>query len=100
MSASTLAEFQRRFAHALLAPSADRPDEIPHDPLAAQPAFAVYRNTVMKGCIDALEANFPAVAQLVGRDWFRAAAALHVAQTPPCEPRLLHYGQDFPAFLR
>lgn len=95
MTESTLSDFQRRFASALLASP-----EMTDDPLAAQPAFSVYRNTVMKGCIDALEANFPAVARLVGRDWFRAAAALHVAQTPPREPRLLHYGQDFPAFLR
>ena len=36
--------------------------------LAAQPAFAVYRNTVMKGCVDALEANFPTVARLVGEE--------------------------------
>jgi len=28
----------------------------------------------MKGCVDALEANFPAVARLVGKEWFRAAA--------------------------
>ena len=29
-------------------------------------AFAVYRNTVLKGCIDALQANYPTVGQLVG----------------------------------
>ena len=51
--------------------------------LAAQPAFAVYRNTVMKGCIDALQANYPAVARLVGEEWFRAAAAIYVREALP-----------------
>ncbi|MGK6306408.1 HvfC/BufC family peptide modification chaperone [Variovorax sp. DT-64] len=90
--------FQEAFANALFAP------ETVTDPavrrLAAQPAFAVYRNTVMKGCIDALESNFPAVARLVGREWFRAAAALHAAQSPPADGRLLHYGEGFADFLQ
>jgi len=43
--------------------------------LAAQPGFAVYGNTVLKGCIDALQASYPTVCQLVGEEWFRAAAA-------------------------
>ncbi|ARN18447.1 HvfC/BufC N-terminal domain-containing protein [Piscinibacter gummiphilus] len=63
------------------------------------PAMAVYRNTVVKGCIDALEANFPAVVRLVGRDWFRSVAALYVAEEPPRDPRLFAYGGGFPAFL-
>jgi len=63
------------------------------------PAMAVYRNTVVKGCIDALEANFPAVVRLVGRDWFRSVAALYVAEEPPPDPRLFTYGGGFPAFL-
>jgi hypothetical protein len=67
--------------------------------LTAQPGFAVYRNTVMKGCVDALEANFPTVARLVGRDWLRAAAAIHVMADPPRDARLLFYGEGFAAFL-
>ena len=62
---------------------------------ARQPGFAVYRNTVHKGCIDALEANFPAVARLVGRDWLRAAAARHLGEHPPRDACLLHYGEGF-----
>lgn len=69
------------------------------DAWVEQPAFAVYRNTVMKACIDALAANFPAVQRLVGEDWFRAAAALHVADEPPQDGRLLVYGDGFPDFL-
>ena len=92
-----LAGFQSAFADALFAPDAG--PRGPLSALTAQPAFAVYRNTVMKACIDALEANFPSVARLVGSGWFRAAAARYVAAQPPDDARLLLYGAGFPAFL-
>ena len=88
----SLAAFQAGFAKALLDPDAAHA-------LASQPAFAVYRNTVMKGCIDALEANYPSVARLVGRDWFRAAAAVHAAAQLPRDARMLDYGDGFADFL-
>ncbi|MBS0455102.1 MAG: putative DNA-binding domain-containing protein [Proteobacteria bacterium] len=68
-------------------------------PCFAQPAFAVYRNTVMKGCIDALEANYPCVARLVGSDWFRSVAARFVAANPPQDSSLFDYGESFADFL-
>jgi hypothetical protein len=93
-----LARFQDAFARALLAPAdAACPPDVAA--LTAQPAFAVYRNTVMKGCIDALQANYPAVARLVGEEWFRAAAAIHVRQALPADPTLLRYGAAFADFL-
>jgi hypothetical protein len=90
--------FQQAFAGALFDPSQAVHPAV--RALAMQPAFAVYRNTVMKACIDALQANFPTVAQLVGEEWFRAAAALYVAADVPRDGRLLHYGGGFPDFLR
>ncbi len=92
-----LARFQDAFAHALLAPESAPAAEVAA--LIAQPAFAVYRNTVMKGCIDALQANYPAVARLVGEEWFRAAAAIHVREALPADPTLLRYGAAFADFL-
>jgi hypothetical protein len=86
--------FEAAFASALLAPA---PTAHAWD---TQPAFAVYRNTVMKSCIDALAANFPAVLRLTGAEWFRAAAADHVRATPPGDARLVVYGADFASFLR
>ena len=91
-----LATFQGAFATALFAP-ADSGGPI--GALTRQPAFAVYRNTVMKACIDALQANFASVARLVGSDGFRAAAAIYVAAQPPADARLLQYGDGFPDFL-
>lgn len=93
----TLARFQDAFAHALLAPESAPAAEVAA--LIAQPAFAVYRNTVMKGCIDALQANYPAVARLVGDEWFRAAAGIHVREALPTDPTLLRYGAAFADFL-
>ena len=96
---ASLSEFQRGFAQALIAidPSTDAPPEIAD--LARQPGFAVYRNTVMKGCIDALQANYPSVARLVGEEWFRAAAAIYVRVNLPRRPMLADYGEGFADFL-
>lgn len=91
------ASLQQAFADALFGRAGRGHADI--DAWVAQPAFAVYRNTVMKACIDALAANFPTVQRLVGEDWFRAAAALHVADEPPRDGRLLVYGDRFPDFL-
>lgn len=92
-----LADFQDRFASALLA---DEPAALRGaGELVRQPGFAVYRNTVIKGCIDAMQANFPTVARLTGEEWFRACAAVYVRTHVPHDPRLLDYGSDFPDFL-
>jgi hypothetical protein len=89
---NALARFQDDFADALY-------DDARDFPLANHGAFAIYRNTAMRACLDALEANYPAVVCLVGRDWFRAAAAIHVAQSPPRDARLFTYGEDFADFI-
>ena len=95
---TTLRDFQDDFARALL--TASDPDT-PHrlHAIASQPGFAVYRNTVLKSCIDALQANYPSVHAIVGDEWFRAAAAIYVHDRPPRTPTLLEYGEDFAAFL-
>jgi hypothetical protein len=87
--------YQRAFVEALRAPD-------PCGPLAAltgQAGFAVYRNTVRKAALDALEANFPAVTRLVGKEWLRAAAAEFARVAPPRDATLLRYGAAFPGFL-
>ena len=96
----SLHRFQDGFARALLAVEL-HPDEFAPEiaRLVEQPAFAVYRNTVMKGCVDALQANYPSVARLVGDEWFRAAAAIFVRANLPRQPTLAVYGADFAGFL-
>lgn len=96
-STSALHDFQHNFAHALLAPDTSVSRVAA---LTAQPGFAVYRNTVLKGCIDALQANYPAVERLVGEQWLRAAAAIYARTDLPSHPTLLDYGAGFAQFLR
>lgn len=62
-------------------------------------AIAVYRNTSIKGRIDALEANYPTVSRLVGGEWFRAAAREFVENHPGDDPVLAGFGEGFPAWL-
>ncbi len=94
-----LRAYQDGFADALLAPAGTASASTLLAPLVAQPGFAVYRNTVMKGCIDALQANYPAVVRLVGDEWFRAAAAIYVRSHLPAQPSLLCYGDRFADFI-
>lgn len=56
-----LSTFQNGFSAALLSPAVDAPWL---SALESQPGFAVYRNTVLKGCIDALQGNYPTVCQV------------------------------------
>jgi hypothetical protein len=89
--------FQDGFFRAVLDRSP--PAAMPFAAIASQPGFAVYRNTVVKGSIDALAANFPTVERLVGEEWFRAAAAIFARESPPRHPALVLYGECFADFL-
>ena len=83
----SLAEFQSTFAGKLFISATD------------VAAMSVYRNTVMKGLIDALAANYPAVFKLVGEEWFHAAASEFVRRSSPASAALAEFGADFVAFL-
>jgi hypothetical protein len=91
-----LSTFQDGFSAALLGHALPAPWL---SALESQPGFAVYRNTVLKGCIDALQASYPTVCQLVGEDWFRAAAGVYARAQPPGDGRLVDYGAGFGEFL-
>lgn len=83
-------EFQRSFAHAV---AAKRP------PRGMPPAFAVYRNTWLKGLLDVLDASYPTVAMILGQEAFMAVAIEYARDHPPDTPVLALYGSDFPDFL-
>lgn len=91
-----LSTFQDGFSAALLGPAVDAPWL---STLESQPGFAVYRNTALKGCIDALQANYPTVCQLVGEEWLRAAAGVFARARPPLDGLLVDYGAGFADFL-
>lgn len=61
--------------------------------------FAVYRNNVMVGLIDALRAYYPVVDRIVGGEFFNAMARDYVVLRPPVSPVLLNYGDGFADFI-
>jgi hypothetical protein len=63
------------------------------------PRFAVYRNTVMRGAIDALKIAFPTVLTLCGEAWFDGIGARFVRSEPPRNAALIAYGASFPDFI-
>jgi len=97
----SLADLQTDFAAGLLDPDRPVPDRL-RSPAggSADRRYAVYRNNVVGGLVDALAETFPASLNLVGDAFFRAAAATFVRAHPPGSALLLHYGGGLPAFLR
>lgn len=85
---SEFAAFQDQFG-LLLASDAQPKD------LALERALAVHRNTSTKAAMDALMANYPVIARLVGVDAFQACAHDFVRYRPPADPRLCLYGERF-----
>jgi hypothetical protein len=61
--------------------------------------FAVYRNNVAVGLIEAIGARFPVTRRLLGEDAFRPLARSYVMAEKPDTPVLLHYGRSFPDLL-
>lgn len=89
-------DYYRHFLHAIRHGASTDPTVAA---LLAQPAFAIYRNTIFKGCGDALAANYPAVLRLVGEEWFQGAALAYAREHLPEDASLIAYGRDFPDFL-
>lgn len=95
-----LAERQRAFGAALLDPARSVPVGLvgPHGRPSLK-RFSVYRNNVVVGLIEALEAAFPATRRIVGEAFFRAMARAYAVAHPPTSPILLYYGNDFAEFI-
>jgi hypothetical protein len=91
---------QASFAQALLDPERRVPNGVTsHTHSAPAKRFAVYRNNVIVGLVDALATRFPAVQRIVGEEFFRAMAGVFVRAHPPRSPLMMAYGEDLPAFL-
>ncbi|MEO8243436.1 MAG: DNA-binding domain-containing protein [bacterium] len=88
------------FAAALLNPDSPPPPGLQRpDGLPAPKRFAVYRNNVVVGLVEALQIGFPAIRKLVGPEFFKAMAGEFVRQHPPQSRIMMFYGAAFPAFL-
>lgn len=91
---------QSDFADALLTPERPVPQGLT-DPEGrlSEKRFNVYRNNVVVSLSDALETAFPVLRKLVGDEFFRAMAGVHVRAHPPKRAVMMGYGEDMPAFL-
>ena len=95
-----LPERQRDFAAALLDPDRPAPPGlVGPDRAPSVRRFSVYRNNVVTGLIEALEAAFPAVRRIVGDEFFRAMARAYVVADPPRSPIVLAYGAGFADYI-
>jgi hypothetical protein len=93
---SELARFQQAFAAALAGEAAGLAPWLPGE---AEPRLSVYRNTVAKGCADAICAQFPTVLTVVGEAWLRDAGLAFARAHPPASASLADYGEAFPDWL-
>jgi hypothetical protein len=59
----------------------------------------IYRNTVWRGWIDNMTAQYPSVSGVLGDEWARAAAREYLLVHPPSSPVMLDVGEHYPAFL-
>lgn len=87
----SLAAFQRSFAQTLL--SGVRGQE------TYGVAIAIYQNGWRKALVEALEANYPVVAALIGAESFHALALDFTGSRGSPTPVLAGFGSNFPVFL-
>jgi hypothetical protein len=96
----SLSDVQAEFAAALRDPNAGVPAGVRGPDGAAAPRrFAVYRNNVIVGLVNAVAGAFPAVKRIVGDDFFTAMARVYVVAEPPSSPVLMDYGVTFADFI-
>jgi Putative DNA-binding domain len=96
-----MADLQTKFSRALLDPAQPIPSAIRGATRRrADRRFAVYRNNVVAGLIDALAGRFPVVRRLVGDAFFEGMARVYVVSCPPASPIMLLYGESFPDFAQ
>ncbi|MBX9741643.1 MAG: DNA-binding domain-containing protein [Beijerinckiaceae bacterium] len=89
------------FAKALRDPHALAPSDLrARDGADVAARFAVYRNNVVVGLVEATRQNFPVTEAIVGEDFFAAMARVYIAAAPPASPVISTYGDDFATFLQ
>ncbi len=97
---SALRELQRDMASAIRdAAAAERLAPRPLAALATPQRLAIHARNYRAGLTAALASIFPGTRRLTGEGFFAFAAAGFIAESPPRDPIVAHYGDAFPAFL-
>ena len=97
---SRFIETQAAFAQAVRRADSALPEGvISHNADAPTRRFNVYRNNYYASLIDVLAGRYAVVQRLVGEEFFRAMAKVHVEQEPPRSAMILSYGGGFADFL-
>lgn len=98
---TTSADFdQGDFVRALRDPDLPPPVGLEsHTGVPPERRFAVYRNNLCVGLIDALSERFPVCRRLVGDEFFRAMARCYMRDFLPRTPMLFEYGDEFATFI-
>lgn len=60
--------------------------------------FAVYRNNVHVGLVNALAAKYPVTRMVLGEEFFTGMARAYVGEHKPDSPLLMRYGASFPDY--
>jgi len=93
-------ELQGAFVAALRDPALPPPGAIGKTQGApSTKRFSVYRNNVAVSLVDALAANFPVTAALIGETAFAVLARAYIGNHLPKTPLLMDYGDEFPSFI-
>lgn len=94
-----LRERQLAFGDALLHCGGYAHEHVRGQGIAPEQRLAIYRNSFYENLIGVLRATYPVVEQLVGENFFRAAAERHVRSFPSLAGDLRRYGDGFAYFL-
>ncbi|MCB1460713.1 MAG: putative DNA-binding domain-containing protein [Nitratireductor sp.] len=92
--------YTRSFGAALLDPDIPVPDGVcsPGGGPATK-RYAVYRNNVVVGLMEAMRSAFPSLLAVMGEAGFNRVARNFIAVSPPKSPMMQHYGDGFAEFL-
>ncbi len=96
---TTLHEFQSRFRDAVLSDREAIHASIMNDGLSAAQRIQIHRNNTFITLTEALSAIHPAVARLVGDEFFAFTAGHYIRQHPPRSGTLIEFGDGLADFL-
>ncbi len=66
----------------------------------SEKSVSIYQNNVFYSLSNALGDLYPVIKKLVGDDFFTGTATYYIRSSPPQQAAMVHFGKDFPDFLR